>query len=219
MIHYNTFYEKEITVAHKNNYNRIKTLLLLLLGSSILSFGMYNIHHQCQITEGGILGFILLIQHWFSISPSTSGFLLNILCYGLGWKILGNRFLKYSIFSTGAFSLSYRLWEIFPPIIPSLYDYPFIASIIGALFVGIGAGICVRSGGASGGDDALAMVISHITKKNIAYAYLGTDFIVLALSLSYLPLSRIAYSVITVTLSGWLIGRITQKNKLLLQDL
>ena len=45
----------------------------LLLGTAILSFGLYNIHSQASITEGGVLGLQLLIQHWFGISPSIIG--------------------------------------------------------------------------------------------------------------------------------------------------
>ncbi|MFQ8767650.1 MAG: hypothetical protein ACLR8U_14925 [Oscillospiraceae bacterium] len=48
------------------------------------------------------------------MSPSVSGAILNVLCYGLGWKLLGKRFLAYSFLSTVSFSLSYKLYEQFP---------------------------------------------------------------------------------------------------------
>ncbi len=83
---------------------------------------------------------------------------------------------------------------------------PFAASITGAIFVGIGAGVCVRYGAASGGDDALAMSISHLTKWNIEWIYLMSDLLVLGLSLSYIPIQRIGYSILTVLLSGQIIG-------------
>ena len=47
-----------------------KKLAIILLGTAISSFGMYNIHQQTNITEGGVLGMILLLNHWFGISPS-----------------------------------------------------------------------------------------------------------------------------------------------------
>lgn len=81
-----------------------------------------------------------------------------------------------------------------------------LAAFLGAIFVGLGAGICVRIGGAPGGDDALAMSISHITGWKIQWVYLLSDMIVLGLSLSYIPVRRIGYSVATVLLSGQLIG-------------
>ena len=83
---------------------------------------------------------------------------------------------------------------------------PLAASVLGALFVGAGVGLCVRAGGAPGGDDALAMSIAHLTGWNIRWPYLLSDLIVLLLSLSYIPLERMGYSLLTVILSGQLIG-------------
>ena len=59
--------------------------------------------------------------------------------------------------------------------------------------MGVGVGLIVRQGISSGGDDALALVISKLTHCKISRAYLATDLTVLALSLSYIPVTRIAY--------------------------
>ena len=83
---------------------------------------------------------------------------------------------------------------------------PSLAAVLGACFVGRGVGLCVRGGGAAGGDDALAMAISKTTHMDISNAYLFTDVLVLTLSLSYIPVKRIFYSLITVTISSKLIG-------------
>ena len=74
--------------------------------------------------------------------------------------------------------------------------------------MGIGVGLIVRQGGSSGGDDALALVISKVAKCRLSFAYLFTDLTVLALSLSYIPLNRILFSVVTVTLSSFLIDQV-----------
>lgn len=179
-----------------------KKILTLLVGATVLSFGMYNIHHQAGVTEGGVLGMILLLNHWFGISPSISGLVMDATCYIIGFRFLGKPFIKYSIISSVCFSLSYKVWEQFPPLIPDLTTHPLIAAILGGLFVGIGVGLIVRIGGAAGGDDALALAISHVTKCSISKAYLFTDLVVLVLSLSYIPFSRIFYSLITVFISS-----------------
>ena len=87
-------------------------------------------------------------------------------------------------------------------------DRPLRAAVVGALFVGVGVGLVVRAGGASGGDDALALVISKLAHWPVSRAYLFTDVVVLALSLSYIPVRNIACSLITVTLSSFIIGKI-----------
>ena len=186
----------------------LKPYLTVILGAAILAFGLYHVHSQSTITEGGVLGMTLFLQHWLHISPSVSGFIMDALCYLIGFKFLGWSFARYSITASISFSLFYRLYEQFPPLFPTIGDYPLLAAVVGALFVGIGVGLAVRVGGACGGDDALAMSISHVTQWPISRAYLITDFTVLALSLTYIPLIRILYSLVTVTLSSLIIQKV-----------
>lgn len=54
----------------------------------------------------------------------------------------------------------------------------------------------------------LAMSISHATGWKIQWVYLMSDLIVLVMSLSYIPVRRIRYSLFTVLMSGQLIGLI-----------
>ena len=164
---------------------------LALLGSAILAFGLYHVHSLSGVTEGGVLGMTLLLNHWFHISPAVSGMVLNIACYALGWRTLGKDFIGYSIVAGGGFSLFYAIFEQFPPLWPQLAQHPLVAALVGAMFVGVGVGISVRAGGAPGGDDALAMSLSQIFGWNIQWAYLISDLVVLALSASYIPLSRL----------------------------
>ncbi len=185
---------------------KLKNCLSILLGSAILSFGLYNVHSISGVTEGGVLGLTLLLEHWFGISPSVTGLILNGLCYLLGFKMLGREFIAYSVVAGGGFSLFYAVFEQFPPLWPQLADMPLIAAVVGSLFVGIGVGLCVRANSAPTGDDSLALSLSHHFNIGIQWVYLASDLIVLLMSLTYIPLSRIAYSLLTVILSGQIIG-------------
>lgn len=181
---------------------------LIVLGAMIATFGIHNIHQQTGITEGGVIGLMLFVEHWLGISPAFITPVLDLTCYLLAFKYLGGRFIKISALSTLSVSLFYKLWEQFPPMLPNLSGHPLAAAVLGALFVGIGVGIIVRQGGSSGGDDALALTISRVSGWRLARCYLFTDLVVLMLSLSYIPVRRIAFSLVTVTLSSWIIDRV-----------
>ena len=187
---------------------KIKNCLILVLGSIIQAVGIYNIHAISGVTEGGVLGLTLLLQQWLHISPALSSLVLNAACYALGWKTLGKSFLAYSALSIGTYSAAYAFLEQFPPLWPDIAAHPLIAAIAGAMFIGVGAGICVRAGGATAGDDALAMSLNRITGWSVERIYLVSDLTVLTLSLSYIPFRRIAWSLLTVVLSGQIIGLI-----------
>lgn len=180
--------------------------------SAFQAFGMYNIHALSGVTEGGIFGLILLLNHWLGLSPAFSSLILNGGCYLLGWKTLGKEFIGYSVVATLGYSSCYQICEQFPPLWPGIAQLPLLASIAGALFIGIGAGLCVRVGGATSGDDSLAMSLTHLTGIPIQRLYLISDLIVLLLSLSYIPLRRIGYSLLTVILSGQIIGWMQKEN-------
>lgn len=184
----------------------VRSTFLALLGSAILAFGLYQIHSFAGVTEGGVLGLTLLLHHWFGISPALSGLVLNALCYLLGAFVLGKTFIAYSILAGGGFSLFYAIFEQFPPLWPELSAHPLTAALAGACFVGIGVGISVRAGGAPGGDDALAMSLAKLTRIPIQWLYLISDLLVLGLSATYIPPNRLVYSLLTVVLSGQLIG-------------
>lgn len=195
---------------------RIRKLILILLGAAIATFGIHNIHQQTHITEGGVIGMVLLANHWLGIPASAATFVLDVACYLMALKWLGKGFVKTSVVSTICVSVFYKLWELFPPMLPDLSEYPLLAAALGGIFVGAGVGLIVRQGGSSGGDDALALTISKLAHWRLSRAYLITDLTVLILSLSYIPFKRIAYSLVTVTISSFIIDFIKSRRELTL---
>lgn len=177
-----------------------------LAGSFLQAFAIYNIHSISDITEGGIFGLELLANHWLGISPAITGFLLTAVCFILGWRTFGTSFLVYSGICAAFYSCSYAVLEHLPRLFPGIGAYPLLAAVLGAVLIGLGAGVCVRVGGATGGDDALAMSLSERFHVQIRWIYLASDVTVLLMSLSYIPLKRIAWSLLTVFLSGQVIN-------------
>lgn len=185
---------------------------MLLSGSAVLAFGLCHIHAYAPITEGGILGLILLLDHHLDLSPAITSVILNALCYMIGLRMLGRGFLLDSAVAAGSFSVFYALFDLLPPILAPINAIPLLAAIIGAIAVGLGCGLAIRAGGAPSGDDALAMAISARLGCNISAVYLIFDLAVLLLALTYIPLTKILYSLLTVFLSGQIVG-LLQKQK------
>lgn len=200
-------------MKNKSLYGISVALFLCIAGGAVLSFGLFNVHSHCNITEGGILGLTLLLEHWLGISPGISGAVLNVLCYAFGIKVLGKSFIFYSLVSAVSFSGFYTLWELAGPFFSGLEKNMLLACLVGAVFVGIGAGLCVRAGGAPCGDDAFAMTMARLSGNNIRIFYLISDLAVLIFSASYLPLEGIVFSLVSVVLSGWIIGFIADMGR------
>lgn len=192
-----------------------KHIILILIGSLILSFGIFNLNYQNNITEGGVLGFLLLLKNLFDIEPSKANLIIDTILFIIAYKFFGKQFLIYSIIATFSFSVFYEIFEFIGPVVPVIGS-KFIVTILSGLFVGVGVGIIVRNGAASGGDDALAMIISKFTSLKIGNVYMISDVVVLILSLTYLSVYDIFWSFIAVNISGRTIDFIYnfKKNKL-----
>ena len=132
-----------------------KRILLIMLGTAIATFGLHNIHQRVDITEGGVLGMLLLLDHWFGI-PAVhrhAGAGRHLLPAGLAVPRQQVHPACRS-YRPPSMSLFFGLWDLFPPMLPDLSGMPLLAALLGGVFVGIGVGLVVRQGGSSGGDDA-----------------------------------------------------------------
>ena len=204
---------------NQRSYKRVLVkAAFIILGAAILSFGIHNIHERADITEGGVIGLMLLINQWFGISPAYVTPVVDLICYAVAFRLLGFSFIKRSVLATGSVSVFYKIWERLPYMLPDMSSHPLMAALIGGAFVGVGVGIIVRMGGSSGGDDALALSISHMTGWRLSRAYLLTDVTVLLLSLTYIPIGRIIFSLITVTVSSNLIDLICGRKREIRDD-
>ena len=190
----------------QKNKKIIKGILLIILGSTIISFGNYNFNYQNNITEGGVLGLLLLLKNIFDISPSITSLVIDLSLFTFGSKFFGKKFLAYSLLSTITFSITYKIWEHIGFVMPSFYNNMIIGSLLAGIAVGVGVGLVVRGGGAAGGDDVIALLVSKFGKLKINHVYLITDITVLLLSLTYLDLKQILFSIIAVTISGKIIS-------------
>lgn len=184
-----------------------KSFLKILLGAMIMSFFIVNVHEPSKITEGGVLGLTLFSYKVLGLDPAIVSPILDLSCFLLAFSMFGKSFLKRTLLASLSFALGYKLFAIIGPVLPSLYNYPLIAAVVGGAGIGIGCGLVISQATAAGGDDALALAISKKANINISKAYLFTDLVVLALSLVYIPFARIFYSLITVTVSSFLLGQ------------
>lgn len=191
----------------------LRSFLRIVFGSAILAFAVLNVHDQSYVTEGGILGLMLFFKKMLGIDPSISSIVLDILCYILGYKILGREFIKKSLVATVLFSIFLSIFKFTGTILPPLYDSPFTAAVVGGILIGLGCGLVVTEGGATGGDDALALAISDKFNLSLAMVYIICDVVVLLMSISYIPVTQLVFSLLTTTISSVIVGQIELRSR------
>ncbi|GIP20283.1 YitT family protein [Paenibacillus sp. J22TS3] len=177
-------------------------LVLMLIGTFLLAFTYYHINFQNHLSEGGFVGLSLLGKYLFNFPPAVTALVLDIPVFILALILKGRKFLLNTIIGSLAFSGFYELCDRFSPLHIDLHNNLLLAAILSGLFTGIGAGVVLRAGGATGGDDILSLLLSQLTGLKIGTVFIALDAVVLLISLIYLPMMETLFTVVAVLIAG-----------------
>ncbi|OWR28740.1 hypothetical protein CDO73_17740 [Saccharibacillus sp. O23] len=174
----------------------------ILTGTFVMAFAYYHINFQNHLSEGGFVGISLLGEYAFGLSPALTILLLDIpfmLLFALkkGWRNMGP-----AVLAAGSFTVFYAVIEHFSVLNFDLHGQLWLAALLSGLLTGIGGGLVLRCGGATGGDDCAAIWLHEKTGLKIGTVFILMDASVLMLSLFYLPLAETLYTVAAVCIGG-----------------
>lgn len=177
---------------------KIKSILLILLGSAIFSFGIVHFNMQNNLAEGGFTGITLLLYFLFDLDPSYTNLILNIPVFIIGWKLLGRNVFLYTLIGTISVSVFLWIFQRYQFSIP-LNDDLALAALFAGVFIGIGLGIIFRAGGTTGGVDIIAKLAQKYLGYSMGKAMFMFDAVVITLSLIlYLDYREAMYTIVAV---------------------
>jgi len=180
--------------------NRLGETLMILIGSFILAMSLFHFHFQNNLTEGGFIGIALLVKNSFNISPSITTLILDIPIILIAGFFLGKKLLINTFIGAISFSIFYAVIERTSTFTFTFEDHLWIPAILGGIFAGLGLGIILKFGGATGGDDLLTILMSKKSKISIGKVYFIFDALILLLSLSYLSWNEVGYTILSVAI-------------------
>lgn len=172
-----------------------KDIFFILAGTCLYAFGLVTFNIANELAEGGVTGITLILRALFQINPAYSTLLINIPLILVGGKILGKTSFYYTILGTISLSIFLWLWQLFPVKINLDHDL-LIASLLAGLVAGLGSGLVYRAGGTTGGTDIIARILEKNYGISMGRSLLIFDVFVLILSLSYIDLKRMMYTLI-----------------------
>ncbi|MEN1991443.1 YitT family protein [Staphylococcus hominis] len=172
----------------------IKNILLVILGSFIFSAGVNAFIISGNLGEGGVTGIAIVLYYAFHISPALTNFVANAILIVIGYKFLSKKSTILTIIATVLISVFLSLTESWHVETGN----GIINAVFGGTSVGLGIGIIVLAGGTTAGTTILARIANKYLDVSTAYALLFFDLIVVAISLTVLPLSKALVTVISL---------------------
>ncbi|MEX2104752.1 MAG: YitT family protein [Bacilli bacterium] len=174
---------------------RIQNVIMIMIGSAIIAFGLNYFTIANELMEGGFTGISLLLNYMFGFSPAIVNLLLNIPLFIIGWRIFGNQAMAYTILGTVSLSISLWLtsgWQ------RPMGDDLFLVSLYAGVCVGLGLGIIFRFGGTTGGVDIIARIANRYFGWSMGRTMFVFDVFVIGASVFQIGQEKAMYTLVAV---------------------
>lgn len=180
-----------------NKRQTVFELFMIALGCAIYALSLDMISVPNQLADGGISGIALLLRHFWGLNMGLTTLILNIPLIIVGYRFLGKRLLAFTIWGTLALSFFLWFWRLIPIITQLNLEHDlFLSGALAGTLSGLGLGLVFRYHGTSGGTDIIAQICQLKFGISSGKMLLATDAVVLFLSLSYLDIKHMMYTLL-----------------------
>lgn len=174
-------------------------LLLISAGSVLVAVAVNGLLIPHRFLAGGFTGLALILHYLFPWLPSVSALylMLNVPVFIMGWRMVGKRFLFYSL--AGALILSMALHWV-------SWSFPALdrvmAALLAGIIIGLGAGLILRSLGSAGGTDILAVILVKRFSIRLGNTFLAFNATILTVGGLAFSLEAALYALVLLFVSA-----------------
>ncbi len=156
-----------------------KNLLLVVVGTLILSFGTSLFMLPYDLVAGGVSGYAIVLSQIISSEYLSVELIITILTWAmffLGLIVLGKSFAMKTLVSTIVYPIGVALFSNItsPEVLGGFFNLQgsaysgvgvILASVFSGVFVGLGCALSFLGGGSTGGVDIIAFIVCKVFKK------------------------------------------------------
>jgi uncharacterized membrane-anchored protein YitT (DUF2179 family) len=182
-----------MSVAKKKWLHEAQQLLMIAVGAVIAGLGLELFLVPNSILDGGVIGLSIIAAEMFGVPMSIFIVVLNLPFLYIGYRKLGLRFTFHTLFGVAILSATTAYLHHFEPVT----DDMFLATIVGAVILGAGVGLVIRTGGALDGTEIVAILVSRKKPVSVGQFIMIINIFIFLLATRVFSLETAMYSIIT----------------------
>lgn len=200
---------------------RLRRAALIISGNLIYACGVNLMINPLHLYSGGFTGISQLIRLFlleFLHLPEIAGidymgviyFLLNVPLFFMAYRVMGRKFCITTLISIAMASACLAVIPV--PAVPIVEDR-ILASVVGGLGSGVGAGLVLRAGSSQGGQDVIGVCLAK-THPNFKVGTIGIliSVCIYSICLFIYDIPTVLYSIIFAVINGLAIDRVHVQN-------
>ncbi|MBQ6150432.1 MAG: YitT family protein [Mogibacterium sp.] len=203
------------------NKKTINRIAMTVLGNLSYAAGVNLMINPIHLYSGGFTGIAQLIRLFltgFLHIPEIPGldymgiiyFTINIPLFFMAYRVMGRKFCITTLISIAMASAFLAIIPV--PAVP-IVDDRILASVVGGLGSGVGAGLVLRAGSSQGGQDVIGVCLAK-THPNFKVGTIGIiiSICIYAICLFIYDIPTVLYSIIFAVVTGLGIDRVHTQN-------
>lgn len=163
---------------HQEWLDYVVIALAMMMGS--VGLGVFLLPNH--ITMGGVGGIASILYWGFKIPVSVSYLIVNLALLAVALRILGWRFCAKTIYAVAVFAGTLTVVQHYMGDRQFLSDQPFMATVVGACFMGASSGLGLASNASTGGSDTVAAMLNKYYHLSLGRIILVCDLIIITSS-------------------------------------
>ena len=203
------------------NKKKVERILMPVAGNVLYAGGVNLMINPIHLYSGGFTGIAQLIRLFltgFLHIPEIPGidymgiiyFAINIPLFFMAYKVMGRKFCITTLISIAMASAFLAVIPV--PAVPIVEDR-ILASVVGGLGSGVGAGLVLRAGSSQGGQDVIGVCLAK-THPNFKVGTIGIiiSICIYSICLFIYDIPTVLYSIIFAVVTGLGIDRVHVQN-------
>lgn len=186
---------------------RIKEMLLIIIGSLLFAVGINYFAIPYRLSEGGVIGVTVITYYLFEWSPGVVNLIINAILLVIGYKFFDRKTMIYTVI--GIIFSSFFLF-ITEDVGHQLNGDTLLAALFSGVFVGLGLGMMFRAGGTSGGSAIIARLANQYLGWSLGKGVLIIDIVVIAGSVFIIGQEKAMYTLVAVFLGSKVIDYVIE---------
>ena len=186
----------------------LKKSTLFAIGCLIssLSYNLFSVPNN--FVGGGLGGFGIIMNHFFSINPRTVLLIANAILILVSIFTLGFKKSLMSIIGATTSTAFVYLTQDFPQMINFSFDNILLYVLAAGVVGGFGEALVYKAGFNTGGTSIIALIIQHYRKMNLGNLLRWLSMIIIILGGVAFGYTSVMYSLIITFISTYMVDKI-----------
>lgn len=169
-------------MGRKNRHREWLDYVLIALAMMMGSVGLGVFMLPNHITMGGVGGIASILYWGLNIPVTTSYLVINISLLLLAFWLLGWKFCAKTIYAVVVFTGTLAVVQHFMGDTHLLKDQPFMATVVGAFFMGGSSGLGLACNASTGGSDTIAAMVNKYYDISLGHIVFICDLVIITSS-------------------------------------